>query len=311
LREDLATLVVPSKDRITTPGSSAAAELYELLCSRGALFFQELTTRSSLLPSQVEEALRELAALGMVTADTFGAVRHLARIGPRRRGAAVKSLVPPGRWSCFPGDALPIVERGKQIERWCRLLLDRYGVVFRDLLARESAAPPWSDVVRVFRGMELRGEVRGGRFVEGVGGEQFARDADVDRLRRQRDVGSDHEWVLISAADPLNLAGIVGGGERIPALHGNLVVLHDGRWVAARIAGVIKFFDASRSSSVFSGSDMVQCSKDQLERAQIERALRCGRRNEEAHVPNIVNKRGYQPLESAAGRFWHRALGTQ
>jgi ATP-dependent Lhr-like helicase len=146
---------------------------------------------------------------------------------------------PVGRWSLFPG-ALDPAERQAQLENWCRLLLNRYGVVFRDLLARESAAPPWWELVRVLRRMELRGEVRGGRFIARVGGEQFAIESAVARLRDLRDGGASREWALISAADPLNLAGILTDGPRIAAQHKSALVVQNGRCIATKVAGRIE-----------------------------------------------------------------------
>jgi ATP-dependent Lhr-like helicase len=121
-------------------------------------------------------------------------------------------------------------------------LLARYGVVFRDCLARENAAPPWFELVRVFRRMELRGEVRGGRFIARVAGEQFAQEAAVSQLRTLRDSANDGQWCLISAADPVNLSGIITDGPRIPAMHKNSLILQAGRCVAAKVSGRIEFF---------------------------------------------------------------------
>jgi ATP-dependent Lhr-like helicase len=113
--------------------------------------------------------------------------------------------------------------------------------LFRDLLARESAAPPWWELVACLRRMELRGEVRGGRFIAGVGGEQFALETAVSRLRDLRDAAPSDNWSLVSAADPLNLAGVITPGARIPAVHKNALVIQRGRCVAAKIAGRIEF----------------------------------------------------------------------
>jgi ATP-dependent Lhr-like helicase len=123
------------------------------------------------------------------------------------------------------------------------LLLRRYGVVFRDLLARESAAPSWRELVYMYRRMELRGDVRGGRFVSDVGGEQFADEAVVEPLRAMRETDADDAWLLISAVDPLNLNGIVTDGPRISAMHKNAVILQNGRCVAAKQADQIVFFE--------------------------------------------------------------------
>jgi len=219
------------------------------LRARGALFFQDLKALTGLLPSQLEEALRELAALGLVSSDTFAAVRAISGVktgqvpAKLRRFARMKvhrPASPIGRWSLFPG-ACELTEPAARIERWCKLLLARYGVLFRDLLAREPAAPPWWELARVLRRMELRGEVRGGRFIARVGGEQFAIESAVSRLRDLRDGQPSKEWSLISAADPLNLSGVISEGPRIPAMHKNALVLQNGRVVAAKIAGRIEF----------------------------------------------------------------------
>ncbi len=135
-----------------------------------------------------------------------------------------------------------------RLDRWCRLLLARYGVLFRDLLSRETAAPPWSELVRVLRRMELRGEINGGRFVLGVGGEQYSLPSAVESLRQVRDRRPDSEWFVISAADPLNLVGILSPGARLPATHKNALVLQNGRVVATLVGGAVDYqaaFDAA------------------------------------------------------------------
>jgi ATP-dependent Lhr-like helicase len=152
------------------------------------------------------------------------------------------------RWARFPPAtaAAPAEER---VEYWAWLLLRRWGVVFRDLLAREDLAPPWGELVRVYRRLEARGEVRGGRFVLGVGGEQYAMEESVALLRRVRDEASDAgagaagEWLVVSAADPLNLSGSVVPGPRVPALHTNAVAFQGGRVVAARLGEEVVFVD--------------------------------------------------------------------
>jgi ATP-dependent Lhr-like helicase len=249
LREDLAWLLPNERPDVTPFAGSAAQEVHNALRARGALFFQDLKSLTGLLPSQLEEALRELAALGLVSSDTFAAVRAIdgsktsVTAAKLRRFAKTKvhrPASPIGRWSLFPGGA-GAPDRQSQLEKWCQLLLARYGVVFRDLLARESSAPPWWELARVLRRLELRGEVRGGRFISRVGGEQFALESAVARLRDIRDGEPSQEWVLISAADPLNLSGIIDGGARIPAMHKNALVVQNGRCIAAKIAGRIEF----------------------------------------------------------------------
>jgi ATP-dependent Lhr-like helicase len=206
--------------------SESARMVSDLLRDRGASFLPELARTSGLLTSQVEDALWELAAAGLVTADGFENLRAL--VDPkRRRGEGSSRLKMPrhaaGRWALLerPASPSPSDERA---ESFARQLLLRWGVVFRDLLARETLAPAWRDLLVALRRMEARGEIRGGRFVSGFLGEQFARAEAVDLLRSIRRTPS--EAVLkIPAADPLNLAGIVVPGARISPLASQIVEL--------------------------------------------------------------------------------------
>ncbi len=262
LRSELSWLLPRDDDQANDPQqetsgrglSSRANRVFEALRSKGALFFAELAAVTDLLPTELEEALRELAAAGLVTSDAFAPIRSMvtARRSSRHRqtrrtrisGVAASAIgAPSGRWSCFPGHLGSPPENEQRIENWCRLLLRRYGVVFRDLLARESAAPSWRELVYMYRRMELRGDVRGGRFVSDVGGEQFADEAVVEPLRAMRETDADDAWLLISAVDPLNLNGIVTDGPRISAMHKNAVILQNGRCVAAKQADQIVFFE--------------------------------------------------------------------
>ncbi|HEX5103428.1 MAG TPA: DEAD/DEAH box helicase, partial [Pirellulaceae bacterium] len=230
------------------------------------------------LPSQLEEALRELAALGLVSSDTFAAVRAIggsrdkAKAALRRYGRMKvhRPTSPVGRWSLFPGSVDP-PDRAGQVERWCRQVLERWGVVFRDLLAREPAAPPWFELVRVLRRLELRGEIRGGRFIAQVGGEQFALETAVSRLRDLRDAAPSDDWSLISAADPLNLSGVITPTARIPAMHKNALVIQRGRCVAAKIAGRIEFLAEIDPNQQF----------------LIRKSLQVGRKVHPAAVPSV------------------------
>jgi ATP-dependent Lhr-like helicase len=250
-RDDLSWLLPCERADVAALVREATAGVLQLLQQRGALFMQELRSRSGLLPSQLEDALRELAALGLVTSDTFAAVRSLvaekkASVGRRDvLGRRLRNLqAGAGRWSLFPGhvDELP---RAQRLENWCRLLLTRYGVVFRDLLTRETAAPSWSELVPMFRKLELRGQMRGGRFIRGVGGEQYALEATITQLREareQRQSGTLYEdWCLLSAADPLNLVGIVNDQPRITASPKTLLILAGGRCVAVKQSGQVEF----------------------------------------------------------------------
>ncbi len=242
LRADLAWLL-PS-ERAVSPEQARwdAQSVYEALKLHGALFFEDLLAVTSLLPSQLEDALRELAAMGLASSDGFAAIRALVskrdhvlgRRAARRKGYGRQRIFSRGgRWSKFPPFVQPVAAEVRT-ERWAWLLLNRYGVVFRDLLARESAAPSWRELARVYRRLEMRGEIRGGRFVRGVGGEQFALSDAVGRLRQHRDEPAQPAWEVISAADPLTLVGIVTDGPRVPAKRANRVLFLNGRPIAAR-----------------------------------------------------------------------------
>lgn len=256
LREHLPWLLSDERADVSAFAGREAQEILNALRARGALFFQDLKAITGLLPTQLEDALRELAALGLVSSDTFAAVRAIdgssgsngmnLTHAKLRRFAKMKvhrPASPVGRWSLFPGSCA-LVEPTTRVESWCKLLLARYGVLFRDLLAREPAAPAWWELARVLRRMELRGEVRGGRFIARVGGEQFAVESAVSRLRDLRDGEPAKDWALISAADPLNLSGVITEGPRVPSMHKNSLVLQNGRCVAAKIAGRIEFLAA-------------------------------------------------------------------
>ena len=235
------------------PGSAEAfargdAQLvFETLSEHGALFLQDLIALTGLLPSQLDEALAELAALGLVTADGFDPIRgliapsrkHPTRRRSRRRSTTSAAANRGGRWSRFPGP-FAAQPAGDRVERWARQLLLRWGVMFRDLLARESVAPTWQELRPVYRRLEARGEILGGRFITGVAGEQFATSEAVDRLRKLADADPDGRRLILSAADPLNLAGILTPGPRIPALRSNAIALRDGLFIASRQAGDIQ-----------------------------------------------------------------------
>ncbi|HVT28169.1 MAG TPA: hypothetical protein VHE81_09145, partial [Lacipirellulaceae bacterium] len=251
-RADLGWLLPPERSAPAGAAGWDAQAAYEALTNHGALFFDDLLAVTKLLPSQLEEALRELAALGLVTSDGFAAVRALSsksrhsfgRRSTRRMSAPRAAYSQGGRWSRFP----PFVKElgsGERTERWAWQLLHRYGVMFRDLLARESVAPAWRDLLSVYRQLEMRGEIRGGRFVAGVAGEQFALPETVEQLRKHREAPATEVWSIISAVDPLNLVGIVTRDARVPALRGNRIVFRDGRPIASREAHFIRWISDS------------------------------------------------------------------
>jgi ATP-dependent Lhr-like helicase len=222
--------------------SSVAQDLRRALQERGASFFADLVRVTGHLATEVEEGLWELVAAGLVTADGFDNLRAL--MDPRRRRAEGRdrSRRPrhaAGRWSLLRSNgSLGTEHSALSTERVARQLLRRYGVVFRDLLAREVLVHSWRDVLIVYRRLELKGEVRGGRFVSGFVGEQFALPEAVEALRAiRKGSGSHGTEIKLSACDPLNLAGIILPGPRVPAVPSNFIVFRDGlpvRTVTAR-----------------------------------------------------------------------------
>ena len=209
--------------------SRQARAVFSFISRAGASFFADLVRGTRLLKSEVETALWELVAAGLVTADGFDNLRSL--IDPRRRagsgsGRTARPRHSTGRWSLLR-TAEP-VDRQAQLDATCRMLLRRYGVVFRELVARESILPAWRDLLVTFRRFEDRGEVRGGRFVGGLVGEQFALPQAVESLRAMRHASPTGQVVTINAADPLNLAGVIVPGDRVAALSGRFVRFRDG-----------------------------------------------------------------------------------
>ncbi len=215
--------------------SPVARSVLELLQQRGALFFPDMVRSTGKLKAEVETGLWELVAAGLVTADGFENLRAL--VTPRQAsgnglGKVRRPRHAAGRWSLLHTEG---ADRDRSAESCCWMLLRRYGVVFRDLLAREANLPRWRELQIAFRRLENRGEVRGGRFVDGFLGEQFALPVAVESLRASRKIPLTGERITIAAADPLNLVGIVVTGERIPAISGRSVTFRDGEWVGEEI----------------------------------------------------------------------------
>ena len=211
-------------------GLSHGAQLVlEFLRQRGASFFADIVRGTGKLKAEIETALWELVAAGLVTADGFDNLRSL--IDPKRRagqgiGRSTRPRHSTGRWALLHADAA--IERPRAIEAACWMLLRRYGIVIRDLLARESNLPTWRELLMGFRRLEDRGEIRGGRFVDGFLGEQFALPVAVESVRAMRNLPLTGETIALSAADPLNLIGILVPGDRVPAISGKIVSYRDG-----------------------------------------------------------------------------------
>jgi ATP-dependent Lhr-like helicase len=227
--------------------SGAALKIMDILQQHGASFFIDLVQGSGMLRTQVEEALGELAAWGLITADSFAGLRALITPAQRRAGFARHSrhrkganIDEAGRWELLRSAPIAADRKSQRAEHIAKVLLRRYGVVFRKLLERESNLPPWRELLYVYRRLEARGEARGGRFVQGFSGEQFALPEAVGSLRDTRKRPPQDEFIALSAADPLNLAGILTPGARVPALAGNRVLFRDGVPAAALIAGEVQ-----------------------------------------------------------------------
>ncbi len=211
--------------------AGASRETLEVLSRRGACFLSQLASLTNRLPSDVEEALWTLAAAGRVTSDSVDPLRQRLRghSGNGRRPSRLRRRPTQrravhSRWSLLEA----VDQHPDPAEARARQLLRRYGMLFPELLAREPMAPRWRELVRVLRRLEARGEIRGGRFVTGYVGEQFALPEAVDMLRGIRKQERDACYVVVSGCDPLNLVGILTPGERVAAMVRNRVVFKDG-----------------------------------------------------------------------------------
>jgi ATP-dependent Lhr-like helicase len=215
--------------------SAPARDVLRFLETAGASFLDEIVAGAGRLRAEVEDALWELVSGGRVTGDGFAGLRALISATQTRGSARARwharwsrragGPVGAGRWSVLRAPGAPDETRTEEL---ARQYIKRYGVVFRDLLARETHAPPWRDLLRVYRRLEMRGELRGGRFVAGFVGEQFAAPEAVEALRAVRKEPRRGEVVRLSACDPLNLVGILTPGPRVPATLANSVVFVDG-----------------------------------------------------------------------------------
>ncbi len=245
-RSDLAWLVagVRNGSNVEPPKMGAAAEIHELLSAKGALFYDDIVAATRRMPGDVERGLWDLVARGLATADAFQALRSLMASTKKRsfrrpqRARLFRTLavsgVPSGRWSLLPETIVGTDVDDEQLwieelaEAWAEQLLFRYGVVFRDLVRSENVSVPWREILRALRRMEAQGTVRGGRFVTGFYGEQYARPEAVEALRGVRKTAKACELVRVSAVDPLNLTGVITAGARVASVHTKAVVYRDG-----------------------------------------------------------------------------------
>ncbi len=225
------------------PVSTRATQTLEALRRSGASFFDDIVRETGLLPTEAECALGELVSLGQVTADGFTGLRALLAPDPKRsrggrRAVAAYSMEAAGRWSVVPDGA-----EEHDVESIAWALLRRWGVVFRRVLDREGELPPWYSLLRVYRRLEAQGRIRGGRFVAGFAGEQYALPEAVTAVRKSRRQSKTGELLSISAADPLNLVGILTPGQRIPATPRNRILFRDGIPVAFREGSETHFLE--------------------------------------------------------------------
>jgi ATP-dependent Lhr-like helicase len=237
--------------------SSIARAVAEFIHTHGAAFFDEIVEGTRLLPTQVESALSELVALGIVNADSFAGLRVLLLPVDRRRRSggtrrvrgrmALFGMEDAGRWAMVhrgPRAQTEAAGPHSAVEHVANVLLQRWGVVFWKLYQREAQwLPPWRELLMVYRRLEARGEIRGGRFVAGFSGEQYATPAAIGALRENRRRGGEGEWVSISAADPLNVVGLLTPGNRVPALTRNRILYRDGVPMAASTGGLVCFYE--------------------------------------------------------------------
>lgn len=248
--------------------STVTQVVYDFLLAHGASFFADIVEGTSLLRSQVEESLSELVALGLVVSDSFTGLRALLTPGNRKTHAAARrkrresvyDMANAGRWSILDpasvsstglpasSNELKFAQHSTSnppelpvVEQIARTLLKRYGVIFKRLLDREGLVLPWRDLLRVYRRLEARGEIRGGRFVAGISGEQFALPEAVGMLRSVRRTPTSDALISVSAADPLNLVGIITPGGRVTSYAGNRVLYCDGVAVAVHESGETRF----------------------------------------------------------------------
>jgi len=254
-------LIVDNKQSLTL--SPTGLKIHNLLKDKGALFFSDIVTESGLLRTQVETSLAELVSQGMITSDSFAGLRALTvpsnrkpRFNNRRRPRHTRlylSIENAGRWSRIIQTQKQSVQEDSNsfvswdishLEHIAKILLQRYGVVFRKVLERENTLPPWRDLLYVLRRMEARGEIRGGRFISGFSGEQFAYPSVVKMIRKLRSKGAECRYISISAADPSNLTGIVTPGKRTPAITNNRILYRDGVPIAVNIGGKVTFLES-------------------------------------------------------------------
>jgi ATP-dependent Lhr-like helicase len=231
-----------------SPGepSKARPTVIAYLATHGASFANEIAVGCDLDDEQLRAAIAETVAAGAISSDGFAGLRAIIGTSPSYAPARLSRSDASGRWFLVHSERSERSERLERSERpvetFAWTLLRRYGVVFRRLLTRESLDVPWRELARVYRRLEARGEIRGGRFVSGMSGEQFALPDAVERLREVRRTPATDRLITIGGADPLNLAGIITGDERIRASGSTRIVYRHGVVVAAMEGDMLRTF---------------------------------------------------------------------
>jgi ATP-dependent Lhr-like helicase len=272
-RRNLPIWAALARDGNGAPLTSRAQRVVDFIGAHGASFFDEMVDGTGLLRTQVEEALGELVAQGLVNADGFGGLRALLVPSERRRSldghgadrsrrlrrTALFGIEDAGRWALARRKRTTAVESGNEVtdpeivEHVARTLLRRYGLAFWRLVGREADwLPPWRDLLRCYRRLEARGEIRGGRFVAAVSGEQFAAPEAIGLLRDVRRRERSGALISLSGADPLNLVGILTPGPRLPALTGHRVLYRDGVPIAMLVGGDVRFLESMDAQAQWS-----------------------------------------------------------
>jgi ATP-dependent Lhr-like helicase len=240
LRADLRWLLAAARgcEEATASANGATAEVLEVLRARGASFASDLSAATRRPSESVERALWDGVARGLVMCDGFAAIRALIRVRhstaahrPWRfsqlRRRAVGTAAAAGRWSLVPPPE-PDLDRHDLAEAVAEQLLNRWGVLFRDLAVRDGVRLPWREIQWALRRLEDRGLVRGGRFVSGFSGEQYALPTAIEQLTRVRRTPRTQQRVVVNATDPLNLVGLIVPGQTVPSVRTNQVEYLDG-----------------------------------------------------------------------------------
>jgi len=225
--------------------SAKALAVYEYLKEKGAVFFDDLVKGTMQFDSQCEDSLAELVSYGLVSSDSFNGLRALLvpakykLLSSRKNNPFTMDMA--GRWTVITHPVSSENDKKKNLEFIAKVLLKRYGVIFRKLAEQESITAPWRELVRVYRSLEAKGEIRGGRFVDGVWGEQFALPETISQLRELRRMGVQNKFVAISACDPLNLVGIITPGKKVTSYLGNRILFRDGIPVVTLESDAVNF----------------------------------------------------------------------